>query len=99
METSELFSELNQKLDKIIDLLKSAEQICKEGAPFLYANADVQKKLGVSSSTLQKYRSTGMIGFIQKGKKIYYTQKHIDDFLSKDFDSEWVLILNLAYHF
>ncbi len=88
METAELLSELNQKLDEIIDLLKTAEEQGKENAPFLYTNADVQKKLGVSSSTLQKYRSTGMIGFIQKGKKIYYTQKHLDDFISTDFDSE-----------
>jgi len=88
MENVELLAKLNLKLEEIIELLQDEGKKDKENRTPLYNNADIQKLLGISSSTLQKYRSTGMIGFIQKGKKIYYTQKHLDDFISTDFESE-----------
>lgn len=51
----------------------------------LYTNADVQRILKVSSSTLQSLRSSGRIDFLKRGRKVYYTKKHINDFLT---DSE-----------
>ena len=46
-----------------------------------YDTNEAAKLLGISTKTLYAYRKQRQIGFIQKGRKILFTKKHVDEFL------------------
>ena len=74
-------------------MLKGIKIIVKHYKPHLngerfLSNNEVSKKLNVSLRTLQEWRDTGLISFIQIKGKIIYRQSDIDKLLQKHyFDS------------
>jgi hypothetical protein len=69
-ETASFFTELDELLDTIGQALKNRTPYLN-GDKFL-SNHDVCKMLHVSSRTLQDWRDTGKVPFIQiKGKVLY----------------------------
>jgi len=79
---------------QIIDYLNSIKSDITKMSGFMPAtntskwlkNSEAQKMLGVSSKTLQNYRKEGKIGFSQVGKKIFYRQSDLQNFLNKNFN-------------
>ena len=53
------------------------------------SNNEVSKKLNVSLRTLQEWRDTGLIPFIQIKGKIIYRQSDIDKLLQKHYFESW----------
>ena len=51
--------------------------------------SEVSKKLNVSLRTLQEWRDTGLIPFIQIKGKIIYRQSDIDKLLQKHYFESW----------
>lgn len=49
----------------------------------IISNEDLCIKLNVTPRTLQNYRDKSLITFYQIGKKIYYEEKDVDEFLEK----------------
>ena len=69
-------------------MLIGIESIVKHYKPHLngerfLSNNEVSKKLNVSLRTLQEWRDTGLIPFIQIKGKIIYRQSDIDKLLQK----------------
>lgn len=70
MEINSFFSELDELLDTIGQALKN--RISHLNGEKLLSNRDVCRMLHISSRTLQDWRDTGKIPFIQiKGKVLY----------------------------
>ena len=70
------------------------ESIVKHYKPHLngerfLSNHEVSKKLNVSLRTLQEWRDTGLIPFIQIKGKIIYRQSDIDKLLQKHYFESW----------
>ena len=70
------------------------ESIVKHYKPHLngerfLTNHEVSKKLNVSLRTLQEWRDTGLIPFIQIKGKIIYRQSDIDKLLQKHHFESW----------
>ena len=80
-------------ISSLDSMLKGIEIIVKHYKPHLngerfLSNHEVSKKLNVSLRTLQEWRDTGLISFIQIKGKIIYRQSDIDKLLRKHyFDS------------
>ena len=74
------FDELLAKVNSVYELLR-ADKIQPEK---LYTNSEACQYLNVCSKTLQNYRDTGQLVFIQTGRKIYYTQNKLNDFFDKN---------------
>jgi len=75
-------------------MLHGIESIVKHYKPHLngerfLSNNEVSKKLNVSLRTLQKWRDTGLIPFIQIKGKIIYRQSDIDKLLQKHYVESW----------
>ena len=81
MVTSEEFHELTKKVDLLLERILGPASTKAENV--IYTNADLCKKLGVSAKTMQGYRDNGLIDFDQIGRKIYYSQQDLDDFLGR----------------
>ena len=69
---------LEEKIDKLTAWLMGVNNVQAEK---IYTNKDLCKKLNVCSKTLQHYRNSGMLSFNQVGRKIYYTENEIQEFL------------------
>ena len=94
----ELINKDTQKEKKIISsldsMLNDIEIIVKHYKPHLngerfLSNHEVSKKLNVSLRTLQEWRDTGLIPFIQIKGKIIYRQSDIDKLLQKHYFESW----------
>ena len=94
----ELINKDTQQVKKIISsldsMLKDIEIIVKHYKPHLngerfLSNNEVSKKLNVSLRTLQEWRDTGLIPFIQIKGKIIYRQSDIDKLLQKHYFESW----------
>ena len=75
-------------------MLNGIESIVKRYKPHLngerfLSNHEVSKKLNVSLRTLQEWRDTGLIPFIQIKGKIIYRQSDIDKLLQKHYFESW----------
>ena len=86
-QVKEFISSLDSMLDGI-------ESIVKHYKPHLncecfLSNNEVSKKLNVSLRTLQEWRDTGLIPFIQIKGKIIYRQIDIDKLLQKHYFESW----------
>ena len=83
--------EFISSLDSMLSGIESIVKHCKphlNGERFL-SNNEVSKKLNVSLRTLQEWRDTGLIPFIQIKGKIIYRQIDIDKLLQKHYFESW----------
>ena len=94
----ELINKDTPQVKKIISsldsMLNDIEIIVKHYKPHLngerfLSNNEVSKKLNVSLRTLQEWRDTGLIPFIQIKGKIIYRQIDIDKLLQKHYFESW----------
>jgi SPX domain protein involved in polyphosphate accumulation len=74
------------KLDELIQRVRVLEKKidnldASSWQKLLYTNDELQELLDVTARTLQSYRNKGEIGFIKKGRKIYYRKEHVQEFL------------------
>jgi excisionase family DNA binding protein len=81
-EIASFFSALNELLDTIGQILKNRTPHLN-GEKFL-SNRDVCKMLHVSSRTLQDWRDTGKIPFIQIKGKILYKESEVLKWLEQN---------------
>ena len=83
--------EFISSLDLMLNGIESIVKLYKphlNGERFL-SNLEVSKKLNVSLRTLQEWRDTGLIPFIQIKGKIIYRQIDIDKLLQKHYFESW----------
>ena len=94
----ELINKDTPQVKKIISsldsMLNDIEIIVKHYKPHLngerfLSNHEVSKKLNVSLRTLQEWRDTGLIPFIQIKGKIIYRQSDIDKLHQKHYFESW----------
>ena len=81
LQIKEFISSLDSMLDGIESIVKHYKPHLN-GERFL-SNNEVSKKLNVSLRTLQEWRDTGLIPFIQIKGKIIYRQSDIDKLLDE----------------
>ena len=86
-QIKEFISSLDSMLDGIESIVKHYKPHLN-GERFL-SNNEVSKKLNVSLRTLQEWRDTGLIPFIQIKGKIIYRQSDIDKLLQKHYFESW----------
>ena len=85
---------LEKTLESLDSMLNGIEFIVKHYKPHLngerfLSNNEVSKKMNVSLRTLQEWRDTGLIPFIQIKGKIIYRQSDIDKLLQKHYFESW----------
>ena len=88
---SEIIRDFFQSMDRILD---GISRLAKESRPHLngekfLSNREAAKYLKVSIRTLQEWRDTGLIPFIQIKGKIIYRQSDIDKLLQKHYFESW----------
>lgn len=81
-DIASFFTDLDELIDTIRQALKNRTPHLN-GEKFL-SNRDVCKMLHVSSRTLQDWRDTGKISFIQIKGKILYKQSKINNLLETE---------------
>ena len=86
-QVKEFISSLDSMLNGIESIVKHYKPHLN-GERFLFNN-EVFKKLNVSLRTLQEWRDTGLIPFIQIKGKIIYRQSDIDKLLQKHYFDSW----------
>ena len=84
-QVKEFISSLDSMLNGIESIVKHYQL---NGERFL-SNHEVSKKLNVSLRTLQEWRDTGLIPFIQIKGKIIYRQSDIDKLLQMHYFESW----------
>ena len=78
-------------LDRMLDKIESALTGCKptlNGERFL-SDPEVSDRLKVSRRTLQDYRTTGRIPYIQLGGKVLYRESDIQKLLEENYRKGW----------
>ena len=86
--------QIKEFISSLDSMLIGIESIVKHYKPHLngerfLSNNEVSKKLNVSLRTLQEWRDTGLIPFIQIKGKIIYRQSDIDKLLQKHYLESW----------
>ena len=86
--------QIKEFISSLDSMLIGIESIVKHYKPHLngerfLSNNEVSKKLNVSLRTLQEWRDTGLIPFIQIKGKIIYRQSDIDKLLQKHYFESW----------
>ena len=86
--------QIKEFISSLDSMLIGIESIVKHYKPHLngerfLSNNEVSKKLNVSLRTLQEWRDTGLIPFIQIKGKIIYRQNDIDKLLQKHYFESW----------
>ena len=86
--------QIKEFISSLDSMLIGIESIVKHYKPHLngerfLSNNEVSKKLNVSLRTLQEWRDTGLIPFIQIKGKIIYRQSDIDKLLRKHYFESW----------
>ena len=86
--------QVKEFISSLDSMLNGIESIAKHYKPHLngerfLSNNEVSKKLNVSLRTLQEWRDTGLIPFIQIKGKIIYRQSDIDKLLQKHYFESW----------
>jgi excisionase family DNA binding protein len=79
LPSKEEFQVIGDRLTEIIDRLNDLEFETKSKS--IYSNEELAIKLEVSKKTLKKWRDEGKIAFTKIGRKIFYTQDELSDFL------------------
>jgi excisionase family DNA binding protein len=78
-------------LDRMLDKIEAALTGCKptlNGEHFL-TDMEVSDRLKVSRRTLQDYRTTGKIPYIQLGGKVLYRESDIQKLLEENYRKGW----------
>ena len=88
---SEIIRDFFQSMDRILD---GISRLAKENRPHLngekfLSNREAAKCLKVSIRTLQEWRDTGVIPYIQIKGKIIYRQSDIDKLLQRHYFESW----------
>ena len=88
---SEIIRDFFQSMDRILD---GISRLAKESRPHLngekfLSNREAAKCLKVSIRTLQEWRDTGVIPYIQIKGKIIYLQSDIERLLRTYYNGEW----------
>ncbi|HML65968.1 MAG TPA: helix-turn-helix domain-containing protein [Dysgonomonas sp.] len=78
------FQSLDRMLDKVESVITKHRPTLK-GERFL-TDAEVSERLKVSRRTLQEYRSTGKIPYIQLGGKTLYQESDIQKLLDTNYN-------------
>ena len=74
--------ELDQMAKSIITAIKEILQDSgKSNNTKLYTNTEACQYLNICSKTLQNYRDNGLIEFTQIGRKIFYLQSDLNNFI------------------
>ena len=86
--------QVKEFISSLDSMLSGIESIVKHYKPHLngerfLSNNEVSKKLNVSLRTLQEWRDTGLIPFIQINGKNIYRQRDIDKLLQKNYFESW----------
>lgn len=81
------FSSLDRMLDKIERVLTGCKPTLN-GERFL-SDPEVSNRLKVSRRTLQDYRTTGKIPYIQLGGKVLYRESDIQKMLEENYHKGW----------
>ena len=86
--------QIKEFISSLDSMLIGIESIVKHYKPHLngerfLSNNEASKKLNVSLRTLQEWRDTGLIPFIQIKGKIIYRQSDIDKLLQKHYFESW----------
>ena len=86
--------QVKEFISSLDSMLIGIESIVKHYKPHLngerfLSNNEVSKKLNVSLRTLQEWRDTRLIPFIQIKGKIIYRQSDIDKLLQKYYFESW----------
>ena len=86
--------QIKEFISSLDSMLIGIESIVKHYKPHLngerfLSNNEVSKKLNVSLRTLQEWRDTGLIPFIQIKGKIIYRQSDIDKLHRKHYFESW----------
>jgi hypothetical protein len=76
---------LHKKLDDILKMLEELEFEKKSNQ--IYSNEQLAIRFEVSKKTIKSWRDKGLIGFTKIGRKIFYNQEQVADFL-KDFNNK-----------
>ena len=87
---SEIIRDFFQSMDRILD---GISRLAKESRPHLngekfLSNRDAAKCLKVSIRTLQEWRDTGVIPYIQIKGKIIYRESDIEQLLQTYYNKE-----------
>ena len=87
--------QVKEFISSLDSMLNGIESIVKHYKPHLngerfLSNHEVSKKLNVSLRTLQEWRNTGLISFIQIKGKIIYRQSDIDKLLQKHYFEKYL---------
>lgn len=72
---------INKNLEQILRLLKAKNRLNGET---IYDNQDLCIMLKLSSRTLQRYRSSGIIPYVQIAGKPFYLESDVEEFLRKN---------------
>lgn len=64
-------------IDVIKNAVKKIEEAKENGNRELISDEEMQRRLGVSRTTLYNWRKTGLIPYSRIGKKLYYPWKEI----------------------
>lgn len=88
--SSEIIKDFFQSMERMLD---SISRLTKESRPHLngekfLSNREVSKYLKVSIRTLQEWRDTGVIPYIQIKGKIIYRQSDIERLLQTYYNKE-----------
>lgn len=67
------------------EIKNSIQRIKNQDGDTWLTPKEASKLLSVSVRTLQTYRDKHMIAFSQRGRKIMYKEKDIQDFLEKNY--------------
>lgn len=86
--------QVKEFISSLDSMLSGIESIVKHYKPHLngerfLSNNEVSKKLNVSLRTLQEWRDTSLIPFIQIKGKIIYRQSDIDKLFQKHYFESW----------
>lgn len=82
--TEDQFQKITSTLDQILGLLQEPPEADYKRLGKWVKKEDALEILGVSVSTLQKYRFDGKINFSQIGNKIYIDLESIEDMLERN---------------
>ena len=80
--TKEEFERVTKVLEVMVDRLNGLQREFKSSQ--LYTNNQMAEKLSVSKKTLSHWRNEGKLQFFQIGRKIFYSEDHLVNFLSRN---------------
>lgn len=84
MEVTEKILDRIDQLEQLIEnLIRSFQSTPKEDTKQTFTERETSEILKISVRTLNSHRQNGFIDFHKNGRRILYTQKNIDDYLSR----------------